>query len=522
MLTLLIGFFAFLSATNQVAIDYYLSGDAQTAKKMLLQTTNKDAIDDYYLGLIYIQENNPNEARASFEKGLQIDSENVYNQIGIATLEMTTDKKSTDKKLKRIYKKNKKNVDVVSAIAEAYLLNRDTEKASDYLSRARKANKKSAVPYILEGIYLEKDQKRNDAAAKYENALYFDPNSKIALAKLAQLYVGTRMTIAFEYLNKAVEIDPNYEYALKTQSRLYYKNGFYEKAKQAQEKYMSLIAPTSDDYQTYAELLYFSKLYQEALVALEKSPQNTVTDRLNMYCYYELGNYPEALKYSEKLFENTAKKDLIAQDYSYSANIYTKEKKYDNAAKVYEAAYTADTTKTELLTDAAKSYNRARDYNKSAEIYGRLLSVKDKKDVSMADYYSLGEAYRLAGVDTIATPVKEDRENNLRKSDETYAKMIELFPEHYLGYLMRARVNSFMDPQTTEGLAKPYYEKLLEVVEPKADDHKKEIKEVYQYLGVYFLKTDKYDESKIYWEKVLEIDPENATAKQVLESLNAQ
>lgn len=522
MLTLLIGCFALLSASNQTAIDYYLSGDAKTAKRMLLQTTNPDALDNYYLGLIFIKENNPNEAKNYFEKGLLIDSENIYNHIGMAILQMSTDKKETDKQLKRIYKKNRKDVNVLSAIAEAYLLNRDADKAEYYLERAQKADKKSAVPYILEGIYLEEAQKRNEAAAKYENALYFDPNSKIALAKLARLYTGTRMAIAFEQLAKAVEIDPTYEYAWKTQAELRYKNGFYPEAKEAQEKYMALITPTPDDYQTYGELLYFNKEYQAALEALAKSPNNTVTNRLKMYCYYDLGNYAEALNYSESLFENTPKKDLIAQDYLYTANLYTKEKDYVAAAKTYESAYTADTTNIELLTNAAKSYSRAKQYNKSIEIYNKLLLLKEEKDVSMADYYSLGEAYRYGGLDTIATPSIEERAENLKKSDETYAKMTELFPEHYLGYLMRARVNSAMDAQTTEGLAKPHYEKLLEIVLPKADDYQNEIKEVYQYLGVYYLKTDQYDESKVYWEKVLEIDPNNALAKQVLESLNAQ
>ena len=53
--------------------------------------------------------------------------------------------------------------------------------------------------------------------------MYFDPNSKIALVKLAQLYVGTRKQIVFDYLDKAVKLDPNYEYGWLTLADLRYK-----------------------------------------------------------------------------------------------------------------------------------------------------------------------------------------------------------------------------------------------------------------------------------------------------------
>lgn len=39
------------------------------------------------------------------------------------------------------------------------------------------------------------------------------------------------------------------------------------------------------------------------------------------------------------------------------------------------------------------------------------------------------------------------------------------------------------------------------------------------YLGYYYFLKEEYEQSKVYWTKILEIDPENATAKQAMEGL---
>ncbi len=518
ILTLLVALFIPMFASNQTAIDYYLSGDIKTAKERFAQTKKLDALDYYYLGLISIKENNLEKAKTYFNKGLAIDAQNIYNKIGLATLNIKNNPKATDKLLKKLWKTDKRNVNLTVAIAEAYLLNKNDKKAEYYLDKAKKYNKKSAIPYILEGIYFENAKKQNDAAVKYENAIYFDPNSKIALAKLAQLYVGTQKKIAFDYLKKATTIDPNYEYAWKTQAKLRYKNGFYPQAKEAQEKYMALVNPTAEDYQTYAEILYFNDDYTGARENLKKSTVNTVTNRLNMYTYYKEGNYEKAMPYATALFEMTPKEKIITQDYTYYANMLYKEKKYLEAGKAYENAYKTDTTDNNALKAGSDSFKKGKNYTKAIQLYEKMLETKGSK--TMADYYSLGGMYTKASKDTIASPTQDIKVNYLQKADTTYAQMTKLFPNHYLGYLLRARANSLLDPETTGGLGKPYYEKAIEIMLPEADKRQNELKEAYQYMVIHYLKTDKYPESRTYCEKVLAIDPDNTLATKVMKSID--
>ena len=63
--------------------------------------------------------------------------------------------------------------------------------------------------------------------------------------------------------------------------------------------------------------------------------------------------------------------------------------------------------------------------------------------------------------------------------------------------MWRARTNSAMDPETTDGLAKPYYEKVMDMLlsknEPK---YNSALIECYSYLGYYYLLKSDYPTSK--------------------------
>ena len=521
ILTLFVSLFTMLSASNKTAIDYYESGDMKKAKSLFLATPNLDAVDYYYLGMINLKENNQKAASESFSKGLQADPANLFNSVGMAAIQLATEPKVAEKALKaisgnKLYKKDPK---MQVAIAEAFTLIKNKALTDMYIAKAKKADKKSALPYIFEGNQLMANGKNNEAAVSFENAVYFDPNSKIALVKLAQLYVGTRKQIAFDYLDKTTTLDPNYEYGWKTQADLRYKNGFYPEAKKAFEKYMSLIKPQPEDFQTYGEILYFNKDFTGSLEALAKAPVNTVTNRLKMYSLHDQNKYDEAIPIAQTLVNTTSKSDLIYQDYAFYAEMLNKTKDYQGAAKYYELAYEADTTRISGITDIARAYERARDYPKAIQYYQKVIDVNPAH--TLADIYSLGVAYYSAGTDLTANPDELNRYEYLSKASDAFGNMATTFPDQYVGLLYQARANSAMDPETTKGLAKPYYEKLLPTLLLTPTERKSEIMEVYQYMGIYFLKKDDYPQSRSYWVKVLELDPENAIAKQVITSIDS-
>jgi hypothetical protein len=89
-----------------------------------------------------------------------------------------------------------------------------------------------------------------------------------------------------------------------------------------------------------------------------------------------------------------------------------------------------------------------------------------------------------------------------------------------VGYLWEARTQSNLDPESEKGLAQPYYTKLIEMALKAPEKNKGDLVEAYSYLGYYHLLKQELVASKSYWKKVLELNPEDARAKEALKAIN--
>jgi len=74
-----------------------------------------------------------------------------------------------------------------------------------------------------------------------------------------------------------------------------------------------------------------------------------------------------------------------------------------------------------------------------------------------------------------------------------------------------------LDPDGVQGLAKLYYEQALKIVESKPDvaRYNSVIIECSRYLGYYYSKKD-FIQSKVYWNKILAIEPKDEMANKAL------
>jgi len=132
--------------------------------------------------------------------------------------------------------------------------------------------------------------------------------------------------------------------------------------------------------------------------------------------------------------------------------------------------------------------------------------------------------YAASGLkDSTSASAKEKAKAFLKSADQAFGVVSVRKHDSYLGYLWRARTNAILDPETTEGLATPYYEQTVAVISAKqngATNNKSELIESYRYLAYYYyLKADKAN-SISYCNKLLSLDPENQTAKAILGDLN--
>jgi tetratricopeptide (TPR) repeat protein len=97
--------------------------------------------------------------------------------------------------------------------------------------------------------------------------------------------------------------------------------------------------------------------------------------------------------------------------------------------------------------------------------------------------------------------------------------VVKYSPNSYIGTFWKGRVNSAIDKETTLGLAKPFYEKALETLIKDPVKYKKELSEIYAYLGFYYYVKEDTATSLENWRKLLEVDPESQVAQGAIKSL---
>lgn len=531
-------------AQNSPGADYLSLGEIKLAKDHFMKTIRQTPAESYYyLGEIAFMEGNLAEAKKNYEAGLAGNPEATLCAVGLAKLELKSNSKAAEDQLKDIQKKAKKDVPVILAIAKAYLDNGMKEKAMEKLQDARKADKKNPYIYIFEGDMLAKENKPGDAAMQYDQAVNFDPSCVLAYLKSAQVYEFINRQTAIDKLKEAIKIAPEYKLAYRELAEVLYRDGFYPEAIAAYKEFVSGGDYAIEDLTRYAASEYFTQGYDAAkkLISegLAKDANSFVLNRLSMYVNNDLKDYQAGLAAGDKFFsiplnpQDTTIK-YLPQDFMAYAKILSETgskpkalEQYQKAAAIEKNPEKATALNKELATVCADESM----YPEAAGFYKKFIEMSGEA-ASAQDYFQMGRYYYMAGdaakKDTVSVAADQAAQNATalyKEADAAFATVAERIPDSYMGNFWRARVNAAMDPETTAGLAKPYYEKTSELIVAKADgENHAQLIEAYTYLSYfYYLQFDKSKKAedkemiKSYSEKILALNPENGTAKQLLD-----
>jgi tetratricopeptide (TPR) repeat protein len=527
------------ASKNDKGIEYYRAELYDAAKLFFSNQTNlsqeEQAENYFYLGQTYAAMEQLDSAAYFYNKAVTVDPEYPYGYIGQGMLELRNNHKE---KANDLFKKAtglvKKNPAVHTAIAEAYINAKQYDKAEEALDRARKMQKNFSGIYVAEGDMLMDQGDTGGACGKYDNAILFDKNDKVAYLKEARVYKSINTDLALEMLNRLVEIDPEYIPAYAELGEIYYRDGYYTKAIDAYEKIMAIPGVPISQESKYAQLLFFVDRYSESLDmiarVLEKDPENFVMKRLQAYNNFKLENYALGLEQMEKLINDTPPDNLIALDYTYYGRLLIKEKQPQKALENLLKAYEMDTTKTELLKEIATAYENTGNYAEAVNYTQKSLDANPES--TAIDYFYFGRLCWTAAVSLLTPEASKTAEelaaDSIQRNDylETAIKafdtVIERMPQSYMGYFWKGKVNYIKDfvlYKGEEGLPKPDYEQALAILLESNEGGKrnKEIIEVYDYLGSYYIVKEDSKAAVEYWKKILELDPANAKALKVME-----
>lgn len=255
-----------------------------------------------------------------------------------------------------------------------------------------------------------------------------------------------------------------------------------------------------------------------AKFGLTKNPRSATFNRLAMFNSTELKEYASALQYADALFNKSDSAKYTYFDVVYYGNALKGNQEYDKALEQYQKALAMEIDDRDkragIYKEIADAYKEKDDYDNAVKNYREYMNGLDK--ASAADYAGLGQmciqrADKLTG---------EARTAAFRDAEKVYDELLAKYSDaEDFATLYKARINSYIDPETKDGLAKPYYEKLVEIINARAERDKTDMTrllEAYRYLGYYYLLQNDKETSDSYWNKILEIDPEDANAKLAL------
>ena len=527
--TLLIVNYSVVKADGGQGISYYKAGFPQVAKPLLLNEYANDpqtrAETCFYLGNIYFGENKLDSAAIYFEKGQVNNQIDPLNSIGLAMLKIKLNPKVADTEIQNVLKLSnvKKNSDYFIAAANAYLVNNQIDQAIVYRDKAKAIKLKSAALAVLSGDIELANKNVGNACSSYELAILYDANCKEAYIKYARAYKNVNTPLAIDMLNRLKQKEPAFLLADKELADIYYATNDFEKAGQLYSSYLKSGNSNTQDLVKYAMTLFlnhdFANSLEIAKSGLAKSPRNPAFNRLALYNNTDLKQYDEAVKAADLLFNKSDNPDFTYLDYRYYGQALKETKQYDLAIVQYKKALELDSSKVELWKDISDMYSSKLDYVNATIAYNNYLNALavDKRTSDVV--YDFARLYYSWGnTDSIKSDVKKIA---LHKADSLFAQVIALDPTSYRGYIWRARTNFSLDPETTQGLAKPYYEQTIAVVEAKADPrYNPVIIECSKYLGYFYYLNKDYAQSKIYWNKILTIDPKNDTALKAIDGID--
>ena len=426
---------------------------------------------------------------------------------------------------KTAYKKNKKDAEALMKVARAYFEQKDTAGAIQFANYANEAGKPKyqyAPAYLLLGdIEASYGSDGGKAAGFYNQAINFDPKNPEGYKKWAMVYRKISPSQAAKKLQEMKAMCPNEDVDAIT-AHIYMLAG---DEKQAYENYKKADINKLDKagLNEFVRCSYFTGKFEDALRAAEAGiklePRNPTFNRLAMFSNYELKKYDEAKAYIHKYFNETDSAKFSEYDHFYTALIYQaledKANMYEQYDKALELVNDSSMIKRHaILKSVSDSYLKDLEFEKALKYYNDYMACKP--ELNSDDYEGLAKIYSK-NADAVADAQKPAL---ISKAVDAYRAMGEKFPIQaiYAAYQC-ASMNNKLDPNMTKSLAKPDYQKVVSLLESKADRDKSEntiLKYSLHYLMSNAFLIDKNKSlAKDYAEKILAIDPEYGPAQQI-------
>jgi tetratricopeptide (TPR) repeat protein len=279
-------------------------------------------------------------------------------------------------------------------------------------------------------------------------------------------------------------------------------------------------------------------------------------NRLAGYSYYEKKNpdYGKALEYMDKLFKTAAAEYIYPKDHHYTARIIIKKnqdlpklsdelvnlgQQVERSKSRYNSAPAAEKTKLKAgLDEMTAKYEKMKsdvdrmekevergfnEFKKTIQLKPQDAALKNELAVDYYTFRRYDDAAKTWAM--LLDPSKTDvnalmrigrayyNGNNLKAADSIFTVIASKNPDYLEAYIWSARTNSKMDPDYKLGLARPKFEKVLQVAGKDSLANSSEMMEAFGYLGWYHSEKGNIGASRSYYSRMVNLDPKSRDNK---------
>ncbi len=504
----------------------YASAQSTFEKALNANPNNIDAV--YWLGQTMIHRRDTRDtagAKALYQKMLATNGNAPLLLAGMGHIELLYGNK-TDSRQRfetAISLTKEKDINVLNAVAYANIDAKagDPNYAIQKLELATQIKRfNDPETYVLMGDAYRRLLDGGNAVQSYQKALNLNPKLAEAEMKIGIIYLTQNNREQFiPDFESAVTMDPAYAPAYE-QLFLYWYLRDVNKAAGYLDKYAANSDQGADLEYMKAGMLYVSGKVAESrtraqqLIGQYGANVNPRMYKLVAFASDSLGDYTAAREAMSNFLAKADSSIILSTDYEEFGKIYGKlsdSTTKSMAFQYYAKAILMDSVDADKMKFSAEAMDLAKQTNNkpaAAMISGAVYS--SLKNPSNSDLFKYGTANYSAG--------------NYKTADSIFCGVYESkYPNEIFGYLWCARSKQAQDDSTnSQGLAVDAYEKLAQFARASPDSakYKSQIVSAYFYLASYYndIKKDK-PKAVGYMQKVLEVDPSNTSAPNIINSL---
>jgi len=457
----------------------------------------------YWLGQTYLGQEDSVSAKTLYQKTLSANANSPLMLVAMGQMSLM-DRQNNEARNRfetAISLTKGKDYNILNAIARANVDARSGDAA--YAIEKIKMipeNKRTAEMWTTLGDAYRKMTDGANAQISYQSALGVDPNYTKASFMIGRLYQtqGTSQEPYYmKYYNEAMQKDPKYAPVYAWLSEYYYRRDI-NKAREYLDKYIGVADPDSKNCYYQASFLYASSKFQESITkaneCIAAGGQNPYPSLygLKAFAYDKVGDSASAKTFFETYFQKQKPENLLSGDYATYGRVLLKFPGNEaKAADYIQKAITLDTlevNKIEYITSVANNYLAAKNYNEAGKWYSRVLGVK--KNVTKTDLYNAGYNYY--------------RGSNYTAADSIFKIYQQKYPDDILGFQLGAYSQAYIDSTGTLGLAKPTYEKVIQLASASKDtaNAKQQLIPAYNYMLAHYHKNKDYASALTWNEKI--------------------